>query len=998
MRRVAAIMLVALMLFSTVVVVFPQSTASAASETNDIIIPVTDGSNVVTNANVDLTEVHSGSVVHTAYNTSVSSYVASGAPSGYYRIDVSASGYFSFADVDGFRFDGTVSYTRAPEIQLTKLGAASTWPYTYTVTVKDNDTDLPIAGATVMFYNSNPNIRQMVNSNVTDAYGVTHLKILGGMDLDLVASSKSDHHEMNVTDVGIVSANANVIMKLNRSSAVSGYAFKDTGGIAQNVIAYMYNTDPLVPWEKRVLKSEGSFISFDAYPGTWVLVADGSDVDPYIDSSMVVSSSDVGLSLSMEPQSQSTELTTITMQNWNSMTINISANWRTEKTYLGLAYADIGSLAAQIDLTLGDADGMIDGTEYSDFISLISAQGANYVTTSSLLHAQEINGKNKTQYISSVTSSILVTSLSGAIVSPMNISYNSSVSYTTQVTLSPTADFLQITPLVVPLDSASMNRSYSIRLVSGYELVANSTDTSLVSISGYTVVTVNPKFSAVAGYGHLTLSVGLSKNPVAVAEIKAAPNTYAKMADQNVSFYVVKLNTNVTFLATKSYDPNNNPLTYDWDFGDGNTTTTKSSTTWHNYTASHKWIASLDVTDVVGKVNSTSFNVSVDGFVPRPAVEIRNVTDAVLPQPVTIDQGTPLKFSPLPSKDDLVSLNDGIGIIDSYEWKFGSDAPYSVQATEIEQNQTYIFGVAGQIKIVLNVTDSVGNYKNLTITITVKDKTAPTVDTINMLNSSWGMTLFERSTIYFNAAETTDNIDNISALEFSWYFGDKAANGSRTPKITGIGLSYANVTHNYSSFGQYNVVLNVTDSAGNNVSVTRTIYVGMGPRPNINVDKVTFDPTLFEEGVNGKITVNITNKGSKTATNIKIEVWWYDGTIAQELIGNITTIYNANGTKITSLGVGKSGYGYLEWAPSAKGNYTIRAIANATDQPETNWGSGQIDVKQAGWKDIALPIGLLVAILAVILILIARRMMGSMGTRRPRKEKEARKEEKKEEK
>jgi hypothetical protein len=986
MRRVAAIMLVALMLISTLVVVFPQSTASAASETNDIIIPVTDGSNVVTNGNVDLTEVHTGNVVHATYNTSVSSYVASGAPSGYYRIDVSASGYFSYADVDGFRFDGTVSYTRTPEIQLQKLGASSTWPYTYTVTVKDKTTTLPIAGATVMFYNSNPNIRQMVISNITDANGLTHLKVMGSMDLDLVASA--DNHEMNVTHIGIISANANVIMKLNASSAVSGFAFKDTGGIAQNVVAYLYNTSSSVSWEKRVLRSEGSFISFDAYDGEWILVADGSDVDPYV--ANITISGGLSLSMRMRPQNQTTELATITMQNWNSMTINISANWRTEKTYPGLAYADIGSLAAQVDLTLGNADGMISGTEYNDFIQLLTDQGPNYVTTSSLLHAQEVGGKNKTQYISSASSTILVTSLSGAIVSPMNISYNSSVSYTTQVTLSASAGYLQITPLVVPLDSASMNRSFNIALVSGFELVANSTDTSLVSIGGYTVVKVDPKYSAVAGYGHLTLSIGLSRNPVAVGEIKAAPNTYAKMADQNVSFYVVKLNTNVTFLGTKSYDPNNNPLTYMWNFGDGNTTTTKSSTTWHNYTTSAKRVVWLNVTDVVGKVNFTSFNVSVDGFAPRPAVEIKNSTSAVLTQPVTIDQGTALKFSPLTSKDDLIALNDGNGIIDSYEWKFGTDAPFSVSATEAEQNQTYSFGVAGQIKVVLNVTDSVGNYKNLTITITVKDKTAPTVDTIAMLNSTWGITLFERSTIYFNASKATDNIDNVSALNFNWSFGDKSS------KIGGTGLAYANVTHNYSSFGQYNLVLNVTDTAGNNVSVTRTIYVGMGPRPNIYPDKVTFAPILFEEGVTGKITVNITNKGSKAATDIKIEVWWYDGTIAQELIGNITTIYDANGTQITSLGIGESGYGYIEWTPSAKGNYTIRAIANASDQPETNWASGQINVKQAGWKDIALPVGLLVAILAVILILVARRMMGSMGTRRPKKERESRKEEKKE--
>jgi hypothetical protein len=71
MRRVAAILMTALLVFSTVIVVMPQGTVSAASETNDIIIKVLDYDlNIITSATVKFTEVHSGQVVTATYSSS----------------------------------------------------------------------------------------------------------------------------------------------------------------------------------------------------------------------------------------------------------------------------------------------------------------------------------------------------------------------------------------------------------------------------------------------------------------------------------------------------------------------------------------------------------------------------------------------------------------------------------------------------------------------------------------------------------------------------------------------------------------------------------------------------------------------------------------------------------------------------------------------------------------------------------------------------------------
>jgi len=382
----------------------------------------------------------------------------------------------------------------------------------------------------------------------------------------------------------------------------------------------------------------------------------------------------------------------------------------------------------------------------------------------------------------------------------------------------------------------------------------------------------------------------------------------------------------------------------------------------------------------------------VDGRVPRPAVKVLNATGGNVTV-LTVNQGESLKFTPTGSVDDMITVGDGLGIIDTYSWKLGNGTPTAIAASATDKNATFEFTSAGVTKVVLNVTDVVGNWKNMTISVKVMDKTAPAVNLLKTLNATWGVTLIERSAIYFDASSTTDNVDNISALNFNWTFGDNSA------KKGGIGLT--NVSHNYSSYGQYDITLNVTDTSGNNLSMTRTIYVGMGDRPNVYPDLISFDPKTFEEGVSGKITVNITNKGTKIANDVTIEIWWYSGTIAQKRIGNISMIYDANGTQISSqsLAAGQTGHASIDWTPDAKGNYSIRAIVNSTDQPSSNWGSGTIDVKEASWKGIAVPVFIVILVIAIPVIMIARRRIGSMGSmRRPKKEKEEKVKEKKEEK
>jgi hypothetical protein len=970
-RRVAAILLTALLLFSTIVVI-PQNTVSAASETNVIGIHVTDNIALpITGASVVIKEVHTGNLLSTAYQGST--YTASDAESGWYVLKVSASGYFPDEDNIGFRFDG--QSPKYIDVVLTPYGLT---PYTYTVYV--NDTGGPISGASVSFYHRSFN--QTVASKTTNASGFAAIKIFGGYALDLVVSKPG--YEMNVQAIPSISSSANVNVTMNAAIVVQGSVLNSTGDLASGVVAYMYNTNTAIPWEKRVLKYSNSgdaHIRFDAYAGSWVLVISGSNIDSYVNAGITLPGS-YTWPARLNEKNKSTEDIALTFSDWNTLAIHTDAVWTSDRTYLGLDYSDIGSLRAQVDLAFGNANGVVASSEWTSLQNRLTTQGPNYVTTYRLLKV------NNTEYISSPASaSVTLSSYTGTVASNATLTYASDFIYASQNTLSTTSPHYSGSMPAIPFDSLSVARVFTIDIVNvgapgtEYEMTNNDTFSTKINVSGYTVIEVDPLYSATGGTTSVKLDFSKSEDPVSRSMIVIGDNTYARRNATGVLLgYIVRNSTNVTFSASGSSDTNNsNPLTYNWDFGDGNTASTKYVLTWHNYTTPHNWTAKLTVVDVTGNSDTSDINVSVDGTRPSPAILVKNSTGATLSDPITVDQGAVLKLMPNGTFDDMIA-GDGFGSIKYYDWKVGSDAMVRRLYTDADHNLSYTFSKAGAIKVVLNVTDVVGNYTNTTRTINVRDKTGPVIAISNIWNATWGTSLLERAYVHFNASGTTDNIDNVTLLNFTWKFGD----GSTVK--SGIGLK--NVTHNYSSYGQYELTLNVTDLSGNNASLVQQVYIGAGPRSNIAPTKVSFDSKMFEEGVSGKITVNITNDGSATANNISIELWSYSGSVAQKRIGNITTFYDKNGT-ITSLKVGESGFGYFLWTPDARGNYTIRAIANSTDQKQSNWISSSIDVNEAGWKKTALYVGILVVVIVIPLLLIARRRIGSTGAmlRRPKKEK-----------
>lgn len=71
------------------------------------------------------------------------------------------------------------------------------------------------------------------------------------------------------------------------------------------------------------------------------------------------------------------------------------------------------------------------------------------------------------------------------------------------------------------------------------------------------------------------------------------------------------VNEEVTFNASSSYDPDGFIVSYTWDFGDGNVTTSASPIISHVYSAAGTYTVNLTVTDNDGLTNSTSKQISL---------------------------------------------------------------------------------------------------------------------------------------------------------------------------------------------------------------------------------------------------------------------------------------------------------------------------------------------------------------------------------------------------
>jgi len=970
MSKLSASCIVLVMLLSALVIV-PGGSESETPSTKTIYVPVLSGGLPVTNAWVNLTEVHTGTVIAAQYSSTWTAYTVTNAPSGYYRVDVAHNDYYDALAADEFRYDGQSDVT-TNEVTLLAFNDKE---HTWNVTVR-NPSNQIVQGALVGFYD--PVSKEWVAKGVTNSLGYVSIAmfetaVLGDVDLVIVKSG----YETYIEQV-LVNSDRTDTWNIVKSMLVSSYVRNGTGP-ASNVVSYLINTDASIPWVKRVLKSTGTAMAFDAYAGNFVLVVDADGNAAHVQTLVV--GSDVPLTISLGPQSQRENSVAIDYgADFTSFSMTVATSWSYDEAYPGLMYGDMGSLRTQVDLLMGDGNGDLTALEAQVFYDELVAWGTEYVASDKLLML------NETAYVSDLSVTGFTMNLgASAVTDTTSVDFGYTCGY--QAPSIPLDGGFYDALVYAKYDTSEVNYTYSIALAPGYERVSNSSGS--FTVSGYTDIVVDPA-KATGGPAIISMKFEASEGPSASAGIQLLTGSYIVRDDEgNISHYVVRVGANVTFTAEDSVDPNGNPMTYTWDFGDGTTPVVTSNETYvYKYTeAALERFVNLTVTDSVGTPNWTEIKVVCDDANPVPVIQVKDKTINMTDFSVTVNQTELLVFNGTDSYDYFVDGDLTEGLVDFVQFDYGDNTSSGrISSSNNEQNVTHSYKQAGVFNLTLNVTDVVGHYKNLTLKVYVNDTTEPVVG-YTVLNSTGGTNLVENATVVFNGTDTADNFDTLENMTFHWYFGD-----GQWDNETG-----SVVNHTYQRFGKLTVSLNVTDSAGNYDVLARVITINSGPRPKMMVDRVYYEPLNFTEDSSGFILVNMTNKGTAVATNIVVTFYKVNPDGTQDEIAGTYQVLNAT-TLLpveNDVGVLVGGKVQVKFECTMKnpGTYSIKVVVMSQNQSENTTfvasGTSAMNVGEAGWKEIALWGGVLAVIILVPALIYVTRRLSKREKKGPRREKKS---------
>ena len=230
----------------------------------------------------------------------------------------------------------------------------------------------------------------------------------------------------------------------------------------------------------------------------------------------------------------------------------------------------------------------------------------------------------------------------------------------------------------------------------------------------------------------------------------------------------------VFFTDTSEY-----PDLWEWDFGDGNTSTAQNPK--HNFVSPGDYTVSLKTTDTIFNTYNTH----------TALIRVQTATANFTSSTTSSCIGSAIAFT------DTSTLN-GNGSITQWEWDFGDGNTSTVQ------NPSHTYSTPGNFKVSLKITTDTGcSYtENKIDYISINQVIADfsTTDTT---------TGFPNLTVNFQDNSTS----NLPITGWLWDFGD------------GNTSTLQNPTHTYSSFGVYDVSLNITTTQACSASLTKNGFI-----------------------------------------------------------------------------------------------------------------------------------------------------------------------------
>lgn len=257
----------------------------------------------------------------------------------------------------------------------------------------------------------------------------------------------------------------------------------------------------------------------------------------------------------------------------------------------------------------------------------------------------------------------------------------------------------------------------------------------------------------------------------------------------------------VRFTGSGSTDPEGDDLSYEWDFGDGATSTTADPV--HEYTRIGTSTARLTVTSTSGLSSTASVEITVTDNAPVAVI-------AAPPNPTTTYRGERVAFSSAGSNDDRDA--EFGGRIVSHLWDFGD----GTTSTEPDPAKVYLAASPpGGYTVRLTVTDDAGGTAVAETRLVVANR-LPVATIVATPSSGAAPLTVDLSAIVVDETTLAPN----PALAYSWNFGDGGVSDQADPP-----------PRTYTGPGSYTVNLTVTDDLGATASASQVITVSSGLLP-----------------------------------------------------------------------------------------------------------------------------------------------------------------------
>lgn len=233
-------------------------------------------------------------------------------------------------------------------------------------------------------------------------------------------------------------------------------------------------------------------------------------------------------------------------------------------------------------------------------------------------------------------------------------------------------------------------------------------------------------------------------------------------------------------------------LSYQWSFGDpnsgGNNTSTQENPT-HEYVNPGIYTVQLTVTDASNQQDTATQSVTIQVPPGMVMADFTIANDSCV-APCTV-----------------AFTNNSLGENLTYLWDFGDPASGNQNISSLE-NPTHAYAQAGTYQVQLIVSNPDSQSDTLTSSVTIRAQEVEIVASFTVENDS----CIAACTVTFT------NTSQGNALTYLWDFGDPDAGPDNSS-------AQENPTHLYNSGGSYQVILQVTDSAGITLADTQTVFI-----------------------------------------------------------------------------------------------------------------------------------------------------------------------------